>query len=97
MTPKHRRMNIHMRNLRVKSKIVKKTLTSSIQSPSMTIANYIGPAIDMGIASRINEGLLLPSDRSRTRDQMTSNRCTPKQAFAAVLYIFGLSFDHRYL
>ena len=51
------------------------------------IADYVGPAIDKGIASRINEGLLLPSDRSRTRDQMTSNRCAPKQAFAAALYI----------
>ena len=37
MTPKHRRMNIHMRILRMKSKIVNKTLTSSIQSPSMTV------------------------------------------------------------
>ena len=87
MTPKHRLMNIHMTNLRMKSKIVKKTLTSSIQSISMTIADYIGLAIDKGIASRINEGLLLPSDRSHTRDQITSNRCVPKQAFAAVLYI----------
>ena len=51
------------------------------------IADYVGPAIDKGIASRINEGLLLPSDRSRTRDQITSNRCAPKQAFASALYI----------
>ena len=51
------------------------------------ITDYVSPAIDKGIASRINEGLLLPSDRSRTRDQITSNRCAPKQAFAAALYI----------
>ena len=51
------------------------------------IADYVGLAIDKGIASPINEGLLLPSDRSRTRDQTTSNRCAPKQAFAAALYI----------
>ena len=87
MTPKHRRMNIHVRNLRMKSKIVKKTLTSSIQSPSMTIADYIGPAVYKGIVSLINEGLLLPSDRSRTRNQITLNRCAPKQAFAMVLYV----------
>ena len=48
------------------------------------ITDNVGPAIDKGIASRINEGLLLPSDRSpskrsyrRTRDQKTSNRCAP--------------------
>ena len=50
------------------------------------IADYVGPAIDKGIASRVN-GLLLPSDRSRTRDQITSNRCAPKQAFAMALYV----------
>ena len=31
------------------------------------IADNVGPAIDKGIASRINEGLLLPSDRSRIK------------------------------
>ena len=51
------------------------------------ITDYVGPAIDKGIASRINDGFLLPSDRSRTRDQITSNRCAPKQVFAVVLYI----------
>ena len=51
------------------------------------IAHYVGPAIDKGIASRINEELLLPSDRSRTRDQITLNCCAPKQAFAVALYI----------
>ena len=51
------------------------------------IADYVGLAVDKGIASRINEGLLLPSDRSRTRDQIALNRCAPKQAFAAALYI----------
>ena len=51
------------------------------------IADYVGPAIDEGIVSRINDGLLLSSDRSRTRDQITSNRCAPKQAFATALYI----------
>ena len=51
------------------------------------IADYVGPAIDKGIASRIGEGLLLPSERSHTRDQITSNCWAPKQAFAAALYI----------
>ena len=32
---------------------------------------------------------MLPSDRSRTRDQITSNRCAPKQAFAMALYILN--------
>ena len=31
------------------------------------IADNVGPAIDKGIAPRINEGLLLPSDRSRIK------------------------------
>ena len=30
-------------------------------------ADNVGPAIDKGITSRINEGLLLPSDRSRIK------------------------------
>ena len=53
------------------------------------IADYVGPAIDKGIVSRMNEGLLLPSDRSCTRDQISSDRCAPKQAFAAALYILN--------
>ena len=46
------------------------------------IADYVGPKIDKGIASRINKGLLLPSDHSRIKAIMqtrqrpeTSNRC----------------------
>ena len=37
---------------------------------TVVIADYVGPAVDKGIASWINEGLLLPSDRSRTRGKV---------------------------
>ena len=90
MTPKHRRMNIHMRILSEDSEEDANQLDSESFNDSFdagVIADYVGPAIDKGIASRINEELLLPSDRSRTRDQITWNRCAPKQAFAAALYI----------
>ena len=60
------------------------------------IADYVGPAVDKGIASWISERLLLPSDRSRTRDQITSNRCAPKGVCRGAVH-FELSFDHRYL
>ena len=38
------------------------------------IADNVGPAIDEGIASRINEGLLLPSDRSRIKAIMQTHQ-----------------------
>ena len=38
------------------------------------IADNVGPAIDKGIASRINEGLLLPSDRSRIKAIMQTHQ-----------------------
>ena len=37
------------------------------------IANNVGPKIDKGIASQINEGLLLPSDRSRIKAIMQTH------------------------
>ena len=38
------------------------------------IADNVGPKIDKGIASRINEGLLLPSDHSRIKAIMQTHQ-----------------------
>ena len=72
MTSKHRCMNIHedFENEIEDSEEDANQLDSESFNDSFdagVIADNVGPAIDRSIASWINEGLLLPSDRSHIK------------------------------
>ena len=71
MTSKHRRMNIHedfeneIEDSEDANQLDSESFNDSFDSG--VIADNVSPAIDRSIASWINEGLLLPSDRSHIK------------------------------